>query len=376
MSDNFLVYVLYNDVSNSVYVGKSASGLRRPRQHKALADKSKYFNYPIYKWIRKYQSLGHEYKILVLENQSDHALLCEAEKFYIAYFRSIGMKLLNVTEGGEGFMPIGGKLSPEHKAKILAILTPETRAKYADKIRGRKHSEEHKAKISAALQGPDCKKKRAENRKGRKLSETHKANLSKAGIGRIVTEETRLKISIGNKGKIVTAEQRFNMSAAHKGKALSPEHCQNISDALKGKPKSPEHIKNAGDAQKGKKLSPEHKQKLLEGAKKVTPEQRSAAYWATPVEVREARTAAIISALKGKNLTPEHKAKISLANKGKKNPPITEETRRKQSAAQKGKKLSPESIAKRTATQAENRKKKREAQLAAQATINPNKETL
>lgn len=58
----------------------------------------------------------------------------EAERFWIAYFKSIGCDLKNIAIGGEGNG--GNKLTEQHKAKIAIAST------------GKKHTEEAKRKIS------------------------------------------------------------------------------------------------------------------------------------------------------------------------------------------------------------------------------------
>lgn len=91
---------------------------------------------------------------------------------------------------------------------------------------GKCHTEESKAKTSAAL-------------KGKPKPEWHGANVSKAHIGK------RKKYDVWNKGKTgvqtCSDESRQKMSNAGKGRPKSDEHKEKIRAALKGKPKSKEH---------------------------------------------------------------------------------------------------------------------------------------
>ncbi len=97
-------------------------------------------------------------------------------------------------------------------------------------LRGRKLSEEHKAKISKA-------------HKGKKLSEETRAKISKVHKGKKLSEETRAKLSEANKGKKLSEETRAKMSEAHKGKKLSEETRAKIGEARKDK--SIEQVKQA-----------------------------------------------------------------------------------------------------------------------------------
>ncbi|MDA2921718.1 NUMOD3 domain-containing DNA-binding protein [Patescibacteria group bacterium AH-259-L07] len=74
------------------------------------------------------------------------------------------------------------------------------------------------------------------------------------------SEEIKRKISNslkGNKnpfwGKHHTEESKIKMSKAHTGKKLSEEHRINMSKALKGRKKSEEHKRNISKAQLGEK---------------------------------------------------------------------------------------------------------------------------
>lgn len=102
-------------------------------------------------------------------------------------------------------------------------------------FRGKKRSEEDRAKISAAT-------------RGRKLSEEQKKAIALRNIGRKNSDETRKKISAANKGRTISAaaiekmkttkstpECRAKMSAVHKGVPKSEEHKRKISATLTGR---------------------------------------------------------------------------------------------------------------------------------------------
>ena len=160
--------------------------------------------------------------------------------------------------------------------------------------RGKKFTDEHRERISTALEGKkrseESKQKQSAAMKGKKHSEETKRKISAAGIGHEVSEETRRKLSKANKGRKHTEEQRRKNSEGHvgvgKGKKLTEEHKQKISVAMKGrkgrkhteeqrrkmskshkgKPKSEAHRKKIGDVHRGKKVSERSRERMSESA--------------------------------------------------------------------------------------------------------------
>lgn len=173
-----LVYSLSHPVTGEVrYVGKSERGLKRPRQHGTLSNLRK-THLPVVRWIKKLRDQGLDYVIEVVEEFPDRSSLMEAERFYIAYFRSLGFRLLNLCEGGEGFT---GRHTEEVRRKIgeaskLRGQSQETRMKLSKMKRGIPLSEEHRA----ALRTP---------------------HLRARGVAR--TAETRAKISASMKARFL-----------------------------------------------------------------------------------------------------------------------------------------------------------------------------
>ena len=104
----------------------------------------------------------------------------------------------------------------------------ESKRKFAEANKGKKHSEEHRRKI-------------AEAHKGIKQSEEHKRKISEANKGKTPwnkgikqSEETIKKISEANKGKTRSEETRQKISKTLKGIKRSEETRQKISEARKG----------------------------------------------------------------------------------------------------------------------------------------------
>lgn len=130
------------------------------------------------------------------------------ERAWISASRKIGMDLTNVTDGGDGteggekHPSFGMRHSAEARAKISASLkgnkrtkgnklSPSHRAKIGAALKGNKLSSEHCAKISAAKKGKKGKKHSPETRA--RLSAILKGH--KRRLGQKHSLETRAKMS-------------------------------------------------------------------------------------------------------------------------------------------------------------------------------------
>jgi hypothetical protein len=179
---------------------------------------------PVAHWVRKRKSLGQEYAITVLEHCARIEDLDEAERFHIEYLRSLGLPLLNVTDGGGGIR--GFKHSPESIAHMRAVhTTPEALARSSATHKGKPKSPEQCARMSASSKG---KPKSAEH--SAKVSATWKEKMGtpegqahvRAFIESSHTPEVAAKISDAQRARM-TPEVRASMSAQKKEAAQTPE---------------------------------------------------------------------------------------------------------------------------------------------------------
>lgn len=91
------IYGLCDPVTGELrYIGKTVNLKARIRDH--MNHKLTEDNYKS-RWLRTLPGLP---KVVVLE-ETDADQLNESEQFHIAYFRSIGARLTNLTIGGDGF---------------------------------------------------------------------------------------------------------------------------------------------------------------------------------------------------------------------------------------------------------------------------------
>lgn len=160
--------------TNKIYIGQSINIEYRFKQYKYLSVKNQI---RIYRSIKKYGYENHLFEVIETIDDINFKILNEREQFYIDLYRK-DYKLLNIREAGSS-----GKHSEETKIKI---------GNSNKKLKGRKCSEEHIAKIKKSLIG------------------------NKRRLGSKVSTETKNK-----------------MRNSHIGKKKSKFHCINISNAKK-----------------------------------------------------------------------------------------------------------------------------------------------
>lgn len=217
MTSRHIIYGLTDPSTGAVrYVGKSTSGLKRPRGHSCpsrLRDGTHRSN-----WILSLKRSGLRYGIRILENCAAAEQLADAERRWIAHGRAAGWPLTNICDGGEGCP--GSVRSPEQRAHLSAVLrgrpcpvTPEGRA-----VLRRPKSAETRAKMSAAQQG----NRKGEAHKGRSISQEQRARIASTLTGRKRSMESRTKQAAALKGQKrppFSAEWRANIAAAARRRA-------------------------------------------------------------------------------------------------------------------------------------------------------------
>lgn len=197
----FYVYV-HKRLSSGIpfYVGKGhgsrchSSDSRNPHWHNIVAKDG-----------------GHNVEIVASGMDEELSLLAEVE--LIDKFRRSGVKLVNMTEGGDGVVGLRHSL--------------ETRARLAELSRGNKNSTgrpvsaETRAKLSAI------------NRIAMADS-ARRARTTEATRRAMQDPKVRAKVARGNANRIISPETRAKMSEARKGRP-SPKKGQRLSDVTRAK---------------------------------------------------------------------------------------------------------------------------------------------
>lgn len=168
MNSKRIIYLLIDPRTGECrYVGKSERGVRRAREHMQPA----FLQRPQHCacWLRSLSAEGLRPEIEVVE--SGVVDIDDAEMFWIGYFRSLGCRLTNHTNGGGG------------TSGYRKTVSAETRQKMSDAHKGKKFSAEHLANLSIAIKKrftPEYVERTLKRRKGERRSEAARANYSRA----------------------------------------------------------------------------------------------------------------------------------------------------------------------------------------------------
>ncbi len=116
MTSKFLIYGLVDPRDGQLrYVGKSTSGLERPKAHGHPSVLRKSQGYKA-NWLRLLKSMDLSHSIVIIQEFEDSEILPVAEIYWISYFKGMGCRLTNMTDGGEGVS--GLKRSKNTKSKM------------------------------------------------------------------------------------------------------------------------------------------------------------------------------------------------------------------------------------------------------------------
>lgn len=244
------IYVLLSP-SGKRYIGQTITTVEK-RINRHFADVRTGCSLPIHNAMRKYGK-----KSITIEQVC--ALKCSQDYLNLIEDRAIIFYNTLVPNGYN--LRMGGNTGSPHKLTRIKMSNAKKGRPSPNKGKiglgkGRKHSKETKAKISAAASKRE-KGRPAWNKgipgstgkghSGKKHSEEAKRKMSiaKKGkpspmLGKSHTEETKAKLSSINKGKILSAETKVKISENNarfwKGKTHSKEARAKMSVAKKGRP--------------------------------------------------------------------------------------------------------------------------------------------
>jgi hypothetical protein len=134
------------------------------------------------------------------------------EKDRIAHWRSIGVSITNMTDGGYGAS--GHIPSEEHRRKLSAVL------------KGKPKSLEHSAKVSASMKGN-------KNSLGIKRSTEYRNAVRARQTGRKHSPQSKEKMRIARIGFVFSADHRKKMSDAHRARCADPEERARTTERLR-----------------------------------------------------------------------------------------------------------------------------------------------
>lgn len=328
-----IIYLIRNLVNGKVYVGQTDRTLRK-RWTNHCSDAKNVPSTFLHRAINKYKR--ESFSIELLETV-DIGLLDEAEIKWIAHYESFTdrTKGYNLTAGGGGIR--GMKHTDEAKAKISAAHSgdkhyffgkthlEETKKLISEASKGIPKSDEAKANMSAAQKGKPKppgdpihgNQYALDNtyRLGIPHTDETKAKISESKMGEIWTPEARAAHLVGvlrgedhpNFGKKLPEETRSKMSLAKTGTKRSPEECEAISKFHTGRKRKPETIARMIEAAKNKAPRGPASEDTKERMKKSQSDRRAAEKQAG-VTIKAASGAA--HGMFGKQHSDETKAKM------------------------------------------------------------------
>lgn len=188
----FYTYAHYKPTGGIFYIGKGVNGRAYEMGRRNVH------------WKRVVAKYGNPH-VEILANWNTEIEAFDHEKLLIASFRDMGVKLVNITDGGEGTS--GSKHSEETKARMSEIakqrppVSEATRLKLSKSLTGKKIGKRYE--MTDAI-----RKKMSDARKGKKMSEEQRLALSKRMMGNTIS-----------KGIKHTEQARLNMSKARKNRS-------------------------------------------------------------------------------------------------------------------------------------------------------------
>lgn len=244
----WIVYTLSHPITHEIrYVGVThQSEAARLNEHICHSKRDKHHRAT---WIRSLVRQGLRPRLTVIERGiGSDWVVCEQR--WIAYHRSIGTRLTNATDGGEG--TLGWVPSPERREKMAEVCRRRT---------GEKRSSEAKERMrQAQLRVYEQEQALGIKRVKPPPSEETRRRMSEAQRGKKASEETRAKMR--EQRKDVSEETRAKLRAATLSR---PEEVrQAFATNQKGVPKSEEHRRKIAEAATGRTVSEETRQKLRE----------------------------------------------------------------------------------------------------------------
>jgi len=270
------IYKISNSKNGKFYIGSSKDLKYRWEQHLWMLKNNRHDNIHLQ---RAWNKDGSEaFSIELVEAVEDVDKLFEVEQGWLDRL-DYGL-VYNMNRAAQGRR--GVPMSEEHKAKISAALKGRVMSEAQKKLlseikKARPMSDDQKKLMSDARRGQP----------GHKKSEEEKRKISESLKGRIMSEATKEKLRIANTGKVATEETKQKLSKANKGRKLNRVYSVEKRAAIaertrlqwltnppvkKGTPRSQEVIQKMI----GRKHTPEAKAKMSAARIKTAAKKRAA----------------------------------------------------------------------------------------------------
>jgi group I intron endonuclease len=217
------IYAIRNKINGKQYIGSAVKFSNRFKEHKSKLNRGLHHSKKLQNSWNKRGADAFEF--VVIEVVAEKTLLVPREQHWIDHHKA--------AKDGYNISPTAGSTlgvkasqeTREKRSKIMLSLSESMFAARSAAAKGRKFTEEHKAKIGAANKG-----RKASDEARRKMSEAAKSHPEEVRKARAAarawyrpSEETKRKVSEKLKGRVMSDEARAKIGAASKGRTHSPE---------------------------------------------------------------------------------------------------------------------------------------------------------
>ena len=365
------------------YGGRSQDCSSRWRSHLLALRRGIHKN----KYMQAVFNLNRRFEpTMLLEIDAESEQMAKEQEWLDAHYGQPGC--VNLSKSADSGMMRGRKHTEETKAKFRARRhSLETRALLSRIGKGRKLTFVHRKAISAGNTGKKMSKHfcqlLSERSKARVWTEEQRRHHSEVHQGFKVTPETKVKMAETRASRldlVAKARASLERNRIHKGERKSPEAVLKIRKAAaarRGVPQSPEAIAKRVAAITGRKNTEETKALMSESAKRRAQEhptvhgsktralisaQQKGRVWVNDGETNRRLPPDEAEALLASGWLPGRKPRPEGAPHGNTGRKHTEEARERMGASKRGQPRSPEAIAK---TAAANRGRKNDAEALA-----------
>lgn len=213
------IYCIEHAASQKVYVGSALNIERRWKRHKADLSAGVHHSVLLQRAWLKYGEEAFAFRLLEIVTDVD--LLLEAEQRWIDALQCfLPLRGYNISPTAGSCR--GVKHSEKTREKLRVLI-----AERGHPMRGRTHSDEARARMSASRRGvargarsDDFRRKMSEVSKGRVISQEQRARISKALKGRKADPDAVPRSAVGHLGTKRTEEVKRRISASNKATKL------------------------------------------------------------------------------------------------------------------------------------------------------------
>jgi hypothetical protein len=224
--ERFVIYGLTEPNGGELrYIGKSTTGAAS-RLASHLCPSSLRGRTHKERWVKSLLARGESPEVFVIEAHESKEALNEAERHHIAYFRSVGCHLTNLTPGGDG---LGVPCTPERRAKISATQLGKPKPPWSAERRARPNPNIGNKRSAEAIE------KTATARRGLKHTPDARAKMGAASSAQWASAEARIAQSRRRGGRPIVDHLGRRYETQREAARLLGLNVSHLNQVLKGR---------------------------------------------------------------------------------------------------------------------------------------------